>query len=227
MEIQKTADGLNTFFSDKYNETYHSRHGVLQEAQHVFLNATGITEQLKSEKKIFLLEIGFGTGFNFFLTAARALKSAAKLQYYVVENDLADYESFEKLNHHDLFSENPLYKNFIYWRKWSSKLNPGMYRIAYKNIRLNLILLNALKMKLPKNLFDVVYFDPFSPEVNPELWTTDFLRKIFSSMKKGAILTTYSAKGNVRRAMQEAGFKVEKLPGAKGKREMTAATRLV
>ena len=225
MKLIRTEDGLDTLLSSEYNETYHSKHGVLQEAQHVFLNGTGISEKLKSEKKISILEIGFGTGFNFFLTTDAALKNDTKMVYYAVENNLLDYEEFIRLNHNNLFSKNPIWLNFLSWRKYSTNIKPGIYKIVLRNIKLILILSDALQIDLPKNRFNAIYHDAFSPDVNPQLWTPAFFKKIIQAMKPGAKLSTYSAKGNVKRTLQEAGFIVEKLPGPKGKREMLVATR--
>ena len=226
MKLIKTEDGLHTIFSTKYNETYHSKHGVLQETQHVFLNGSGAIAKIASQKKISILEIGFGTGFNFFLTSIEALKNQTELDYYAVEKDLLGYDDFIGLNHHKLFSENPIWLNFLLWRKFTSNLRQGIYNIIYKNVKLFLICSDALKMTIPKNQFDAVYHDAFSPEVNAELWTTSFFEQIKHSMKNGSILSTYSAKGSVRRALIDAGFTVEKQPGSKGKREMLIAFKM-
>jgi len=225
MKLIKTEDGLDTIFSTKYNETYHSKHGVLQEARHVFLNNSAVSEKMKSQKKVSVLEIGFGTGFNFFLTADKAIEYQTKLVYYAAENDLLNYEEFIKLNHNNLFSSNPVWLNFLAWRKFSQRIKPGIYKIVFKNIKLFLICSNALNMTLPNNQFDAVYHDAFSPAVNPELWTVSFFKQIMPAIIPGGKFSTYSAKGSVKRALLEAGFKVDKQPGSKGKREMLVATK--
>ena len=172
-----------------------------------------------------VLEIGFGTGFNFFLTADLALKYKTALTYYAVEKNLPDYKDYIKLNHTTHFSMNSAWLNFLSWRSHSSMLKNGVYKIVHRNINLYLILSDAIDMKLPENLFDAVYQDAFSPNVNPELWTISFFKKIILAMKPGAKLSTYSAKGDVKRALQEAGYFVNKLPGPIGKREMLVASR--
>ena len=111
------------------------------------------------------------------------------------------------------------------WRKNTVYLKTGEYRMDLGDIRLNLILLDALQIKLPKDHFHAVYHDAFSPDMNPELWTVSFFRNIFDSMKTGARLATYSAKGEVRRTLLAAGFDVEKMAGPKGKREMLLAIK--
>ena len=226
MKIIKTEDGLHTIYSAKYNETYHSKHGVLQEAQHVFLDGCDIAEKMYSKQEISILEIGFGTGFNFFLTAGLAVHKKAKLFYYAIEKDLLSYDDLIELNHHIQFSDSPVWQDFSIWRKEViGNLKNGSYSFIHRNIELKLICENALDINFPHMAFDAVYLDPFSPDVNPELWTVSFFRKIKLSMKTGAKLSTYSAKGRVKRALLEAGFMVEKLPGPKGKREMLVASK--
>jgi tRNA U34 5-methylaminomethyl-2-thiouridine-forming methyltransferase MnmC len=225
MKIIKTDDGLDTIYSKEYNQTYHSKHGAFQEAQHVFLEGSAVLEKFQAEEKVAVLEIGFGTGFNFFLTAREAQKQKAELTYYAVENDLLSYNDFSKLNHQQLFSDDPVRNYFLNWRKDIKELKSGIHEIVFKNIRLILICSNALHVNLPVNYFDAVYLDAFSPDVNPELWTSSFFLQIRPSMKPSARLSTYSAKGSVKRALQNAGFVVHKQPGPKGKREMLVAIR--
>jgi tRNA U34 5-methylaminomethyl-2-thiouridine-forming methyltransferase MnmC len=225
MKLIKTEDGLDTFHSLKYNQTYHSKHGVLQESQYVFLDGAGVSEKIKQQKKLSVLEIGFGSGFNFFLTATLARKKRAKLFYFSVENDLLAYDDFLKLNHNSLFAQNGLRVHFMEWRKQNPELDKDKYEIDFEDIHLVLININAIHMKLSQNQFDAVYQDAFSPDANPELWTVSFFRKIKSSMKQGAKLSTYSAKGSVKRALSDAGFVVLKQPGPKGKREMLVAVK--
>ena len=136
LKIQKTLDGLDTFYSTEYNQTYHSKHGVLQEARYVFLEGSDISQKIKSENKVSILEIGFGTGFNFFLTADLALKYKTGLTYYAVEKNLPDYKDYIKLNHKTHFSMNSAWLNFLSWRRHSSMLKNGVYKIVHRNINL-------------------------------------------------------------------------------------------
>lgn len=225
MKIIKAEDGYNTWYSEKYKQTYHSSHGVLQEARHVFLEGSAASALLKTEKKVAVLEIGFGAGFNFFLTAAEARKNNTELEYYSVENDMPAYQDFKELKHDTLFKNNPQWKNFMSWRKNTVYLKTGMHRMDLDDTRLILILLDALHMKLPADYFDAVYHDAFSPDMNPELWTLEFFKKVHKAMKEGTRLATYSAKSAVRRTLTEAGFEVEKKSGPKGKREMLLAIK--
>jgi tRNA U34 5-methylaminomethyl-2-thiouridine-forming methyltransferase MnmC len=232
MKIQKAADGFDTLFSEQYNQTYHSIHGVLQESQHVFLDGAGVETRLKNKKETSILEIGFGTGFNFFLTASKAIENEASLNFTSIENNFLDYNLFSRLNHNQLPNIKKLYDKFLSWRKnQPQNPQPGIYKIDFTNnskpyqIQLNLVIGNAVEVSLPVHKYDAVYLDAFSPDDNPELWTVSFLKKLFLAMNPGAMLSTYSAKGNVRRAMTKAGFEVSKRPGSLGKREMLAARK--
>ena len=258
MKIQKTADGFDTLFSEEYGQTFHSKHGVLQEAKHLFLKGAGVAERLQKKLPTSVLEIGFGTGFNFFLTASEALACKAKLEFTSVEKELLSYELFCELNHDQLSPESDLRFQFLDWRKSQPENIPtGKYEIGFKKstvetdsiaktsiqntkiksnksdgidkdeiIHLSLIIGNALNISFPKNRFDAVYLDAFSPDTNPELWTKSFFEKLFFAMKPGALLSTYSAKGSVKRAMQKAGFEVIKKAGPIGKREMLTARKV-
>jgi tRNA U34 5-methylaminomethyl-2-thiouridine-forming methyltransferase MnmC len=226
MKIIKTADNINTLISERYNQTYHSKHGVLQEANHVFLQGSGVSELLKINRRLRILEIGFGIGFNFFLTAKSALINECELEYFAIENDLPDYKMLIELRYENLFSDNEFYQNFMTWRKITSA-KKGVYQLHSENIQLFLILQNALDYSYPANFFDAVYHDAFSPLQNPELWTKDFFKKIYHCMKQDSKLSTYSAKGDVRRALLAAGFNVEKKAGPVGKREILVATKIL
>ena len=226
MKIEITEDGFETIYSDKYRQTYHSRHGVLQEAEHVFLDGAGVKELIVNQKKCNILEVGFGTGFNFFLTAALAKKHNAELNFVTLENNLLSYEIFDSLNHDQIENAVFIRQHFVEWMtSLPENLKNGDYHFEYGKIKLTIKKGDALKAQLNDEKYDAVYLDAFSPEQNPELWTVDFLKKLFNSMRKNALMSTYSAKGSVRRAMQEAGFDVVKKPGPKGKREMLVAMK--
>ena len=225
MKLIKTEDSLHTIYSEKYNETYHSRHGVFQEADHVFIQGCDIPRLMHSGQEVTILEVGFGTGFNFFLTAQLAAAAKAKLTYFSLENDLLSLEDFKRLNHSAFFPKNTIWQTFIDWREQPDTPKHGSNRIETGNIQLILVYADALNAQLPQEKFDAVFHDAFSPGANPELWTCSFFEKIKSSMKNGAKLSTYSAKGAARRAMLEAGFSVKKEKGPMGKREMLTAIK--
>ena len=147
------------------------------------------------------------------------------LYYNAIENNLLSDDIFTHLNHKDLLPPNATIREFY---SFFTRLNPGdqrTYLHSINNIHLNLQLADAITVALPDSKFDTVYLDAFSPDVNPELWSTTFFFTLKSSMKKGALLSTYSAKSNVRKAMLDAGFEVVRKKGAKGKREMLVAKK--
>lgn len=227
MEKVRTADTYDTLFSEKYNETYHSRHGVYQEAEHVFYKGTCVDKRFKKGLQTAVLEIGFGTGFNFFMTAALAAQMGIELQFDSVEKDLLPAATLAELNHGTIPFVKPLRETFLDWRKaHAQKTVKQPQEILFsQQIRLNLFLEDARDCRFRSGFYDAVYLDAFSPDKNRELWTVDFLAQLKTSMKPGAWLSTYSAKGVVKRAMQEAGFRVLKKKGPAGKREMLTAQK--
>lgn len=217
--IEITEDGSHTLFVPELNEHYHSTHGAIQESMHVFIDA-GLRECKKSE--INLLEIGFGTGLNAFLTLLEAEKTSKKIDYTTLELFPLPFSEVEKLNYAQLTA--PLQKEMF------EKIHSAEWE-QWQQITLNFLL---LKLKLdfsnpqnchPSRKFDVIYFDAFAPEKQPEMWTDPIFNALYSVSNPDAILTTYCAKGSVRRMLQTAGFTVERLPGPPGKREMLRARK--
>ena len=222
-EIIKTADGSTTIYLPEWEENYHSKHGAIQEAQHVFLQM-GLKHQLErsSTKEIKILEIGFGTGLNAFLTLLEAIEQDLRIHYVGVEAYPVKPEELVALN----FADNSEKKD-------ASELFKNLHEIAWNrevditsNFRLNKRQQNFTEIS-DQTTFDIVYFDAFGPRVQPELWTEDIFLKMYTALKPSGILVTYSAKGAVRRAMQAVGFEVERLPGPPGKRQMLRATKSV
>lgn len=216
-EIIVTADGSSTIHLPEWNEQYHSKHGAIQEAKHVFIKS-GLS--LFSNSKISILEIGFGTGLNSFITFLEAEKLNLVVDYVGVEAYPVGIEELEKLNYvSELNAENSanIFQQ-MHQQKWEEKtdLSTEFYLTKRKQF------FNEIN---DENTFDLIYFDAFGARVQPELWTEKIFEKMFISLKKGGVLVTYSAKGSVRRAMQTVGFKVERLPGPPGKREMLRATK--
>jgi len=215
-ELILTGDGSHTIFIPEMGEHYHSVHGAIQESRHIFIK-NGYYKTL-SEAPV-ILEIGFGTGLNTLLTI---LESAA-------DNRPVVYESWEaypieqnesiKLNYPEILGAGVETFKRIHLAPWDTdvEVQPGfLLRKVLGDIR------NFHSGKL----FDLVYFDAFGPDYQPGLWTTGIFRSIYERMKENAILTTYSAKGQVRRNLREAGFSIDKVPGPPGKREITIATKI-
>jgi len=221
--IERTNDGSVTLYVPYLDEHYHSTNGAVQESQHVYLEAglkyyinTFYKNNTLYDNEIHVLEFGFGTGLNAFLTALEAEKQKIKIRYIALEKFPLSEEIIENLNY---FADNEFLFKQIHLSEWGNSVQVSPYFTLHKvNIDFNLF-------NFP-NCYDVVYFDAFAPDKQPEVWTQDLFDKIFSSMNYGGVLTTYCAKGIVRRMMQQAGFSVERIPGAAGKREMLRACML-
>jgi tRNA U34 5-methylaminomethyl-2-thiouridine-forming methyltransferase MnmC len=224
-EVRETGDGSLTLFHPGYGETYHSRHGALNEARHVFLHESGVLERLSEGKTTRILEIGFGLGLNFFLTAATALKHGVSIDYVSLEQHLLPVEYFSQIDYARLTGVDEMGEQFRNWRVELGNLEEGAYTLDFQNrIRLTLIIGNALNAN-PEGLYDAIYQDAFSPDQNPELWSTQFLQSLADRLQVGGCLTTYSAKGDVRRSLQATGLTVFKRPGPPRKKEMLKAIK--
>ncbi|MDV7187698.1 tRNA (5-methylaminomethyl-2-thiouridine)(34)-methyltransferase MnmD [Lutibacter sp. TH_r2] len=216
-EIIITSDGSSTIHLPDWNEQYHSKHGAIQEAKHVFIKS-GLDE-IKL-KNISILEIGFGTGLNAFITFLEIQNNSRKIKYTGVEAFPVSVEEVKKLNYVSELNAINFQKEFdlMHASKWEEKIliseNFTLQKQQKKFEEIN-----------DKNTFDLIYFDAFGARVQPELWTEAIFELMFRAIKKNGILVTYSAKGSVRRAMQKVGFIVERLPGPPGKREMLRAIK--
>lgn len=219
-EIIKTEDGSTTILSKKFGVHYHSTFGAIQESQHIFLNA-GFKYLSEKGKNVSILEVGFGTGLNALLTILESEKSAIKVDYVGIEAYPLAKETVDKLNYHDLLesSDSKKYLNDLH------RINEMENDKLNGNFRFKLIIDKLESINLGSSIFDIIYFDAFDPEVQPELWTEEVFAKLYMSMINGGVLVTYSCKGIVKRALKAAGFRIEKLPGPKGKREILRASK--
>lgn len=224
-KIITTADGSKTIHIEDWNEQYHSIHGALQEAEHVFIKH-GLHHTLnlqkgndKSPKQLSLLEIGFGTGLNAYLTFLEAEKNQVTVHYEGIEAYPVSIEEIEQLNYSNL-KHNPSEAIFkqLHLTPWETKLNLTPFFELKKRQQF-------FKDITDIEAFNLIYFDAFGARVQPELWTEAVFCIMFKALKPQGTLVTYAAKGSVRRAMQAVGFKVERLPGPPGKREMLRATK--
>lgn len=217
-EILKTSDGSHTLFVPELDETYHSTHGALQEAFHVFIRE-GL--QFRHElKEVSILEVGFGTGLNALVSLVEADTTNRKIQYTSLEAFPLDWEVVEQLNYMDLV---PLEQYAVPFKEmhtcdWES----------FSDIN-SFFSLRKLKVKLQDvsfdNEFDLIYFDAFSPQVQPDLWTEEIFESMYKALKPGGVLVTYCAKGTVKRALKAVGFELQSIPGPPGKREMSRAVK--
>ncbi len=212
MEIRYTDDGSPTLWSGQYGETYHSGFGAVTESLHVFIEA-GFKQT--SANPLYIFEMGFGTGLNALLTLKYALQRDLRVNYHSVETFPVPPEIAS-----NIVVEPELKETFLKLHKaeWNE---PVAISSEFELLKIKQ---NLIEWQ-PKEMYHLVYFDAFSPESQPELWTGDIFQKIYDMLYNGGILTTYCAKGYVRRNMIAAGFKVERLPGPPGKREMLRAVK--
>jgi tRNA U34 5-methylaminomethyl-2-thiouridine-forming methyltransferase MnmC len=217
-EIILTSDGSSTIHLPEWNEQYHSIHGAIQEARHVFIK-NGL--KLFSNKEINILEIGFGTGLNCFITFLETNSLGLKVNYLGVEAYPVLPNEIEKLNYVKELKAEGFSKEFILLH--SSDWGKNISISKTFNLEKRQQFFNEIEIS---NEIDLIYFDAFGARVQPELWTEDIFNSMFKALRNGGKLVTYSAKGSVRRAMQTVGFTVERLPGPPGKREMLRATKI-
>lgn len=215
-ELRITKDGSHSLYVPELNEHYHSLHGAVQESKHVFL-AMGL--DVSDASPVRILEIGFGTGLNAFLTYCAALEDNRRVEYTGVEKYPVEESIWTQLNYpdpDDTLSTEQFRE--IHLAKWGAEeaLHP-----LFSITKIRQDFLEAL----PEGPFDLIYFDAFAPEKQPDLWTVEQFHELYRRAAMGCVMVTYSAKGQVRRNIIEAGWEVEKVPGPPGKREMLRAKK--
>lgn len=219
-EIIKTGDGSTTIHLPKWNEQYHSKHGAIREAKHVFIEM-GLKKILEEETgEISILEIGFGTGLNALVTWQEVKGKDIRINYTGVEAYPVLQEELEHLNFAKELREEgaPEIFHSFHDAGWEVR----------EQITENFSLTKQKKLFediTEKEQYSLIYFDAFGARVQPDLWTESIFQIMFDALKQKGVLVTYAAKGSVRRAMLSVGFKVERLPGPPGKREMLRATK--
>ncbi|WP_298780082.1 tRNA (5-methylaminomethyl-2-thiouridine)(34)-methyltransferase MnmD [uncultured Polaribacter sp.] len=214
-EILITSDGSTTIHLPDLDEQYHSKNGSINETYHVFIDS-GL--KLVSSNEVSILEIGFGTGLNCFITY---LESKKAINYVGVEAYPVTPEEIEKMNFVSVLEakKDTAIFNKMHDVSWDEKhqitddFSLEKRKQFFEDIN-------------DKDAFHLIYFDAFGARVQPQLWTEEIFAKMYTALKTDGILVTYSAKGSVRRAMQAVGFKVERLPGPPGKREMLRAIKV-
>lgn len=216
-KIIQTLDGSTTIQLQEWDECYHSKHGAIQEAQHVFIK-NGLS--LFQNKHVSILEIGFGTGLNCFITYLESKKMNQTIDYvgieaYPVSSD--EVQSMNYIQELNAQTEKTVFET-IHSCNWEEK-----YRIS------TTFTLTKRKQFFETirdiECYDLIYFDAFGYRVQPELWSTSIFKSMHKALKNNGVLVTYAARGVVKRSMQEVGFLVEKLEGPPGKREMFRALK--
>ena len=216
-EIITTSDGSTTIHLPDWNEQYHSKHGAIQEAYHVFIK-NGLHHLKQNDYTI--LEIGFGTGLNALITYLESKKQHLTIDYVGVEAYPVAQEEVQQLNYVQELNAVRLDAIFT-----------SMHMLSWETLHqldTNFMLTKRkqyFKDITDVNTYNLIYFDAFGARVQPELWTEVIFEIMFKALKPSGVLVTYAAKGSVRRALQTVGFTVERLPGPPGKREMLRAIK--
>jgi len=220
--LETTADGSHTLFVPELNEHYHSTNGALQESKLVFIQ-NGLLHVPACVKEINVLEVGFGTGLIALLTVLEAKKERRKINYVAIEPEPVNPQFISQLNYADVIGGTEATGYF-------KKLHEAGW--VYPSFLSDYFIINKIQARLEDvslrdSQFNLVYFDAFGPEVQPELWSDEIFTQLYNCMKPDGILVTYSCKGTVKRALKVAGFTVEKLPGPAGKREVLRAMKVL
>ena len=217
-ELHTTEDGSLTLYAPTFGEHYHSMHGAVQESEHIYLGLA-LRERMSSwqegDAPLRLFEVGFGTGLNALLSWREAEERHIPLRYYSIEKFPITPEVYEALHYEGLGEEREVKDQLLrlHTAPWDEAVELSPFFTLYK-LRGDLT-----TCTFPERL-SVIYYDAFSPESQPELWAEELFQRLGKVASSGAILSTYCAKGEVRRRLQRSGFLVERLPGPPGKREV-------
>ncbi|WP_299114924.1 tRNA (5-methylaminomethyl-2-thiouridine)(34)-methyltransferase MnmD [uncultured Winogradskyella sp.] len=220
-KIITTGDGSKTIHIEEWNEQYHSVHGAINEANHVYLKhgLLFFLSEIPKNREVSILEIGFGTGLNAFLTLIEAEKRQQNISYTGVEAYPVKQEEIEVLNYPELIST-----------KYEKEFNTLHDSTWEKQVEISKNFNITKEQKFFKDIahsskFDIVYFDAFGARVQPELWTEAIFKIMYKALKPEGVLVTYSAKGSVKRALKSVGFEIERLEGPPNKRHMLRAIK--
>jgi tRNA U34 5-methylaminomethyl-2-thiouridine-forming methyltransferase MnmC len=217
-QLIKTADGSGSLYIPSLDETYHSRHGAIQESNHVFIEQ-GIRPLLVNSQEIFIFEVGFGTGLNALLTLIAAINAGVKVRYRSIEKYPLSISQALELNYAE--SVDPRFAHYFKalheapWQQWVS-ITPH-FSIYKDEIDLDDVSIVGEA--------DVVYYDAFGPRVQPNMWNIQKLKIACDALKPSGVFVTYCAQGQFKRVLKELGMQVVGLPGPPGKREMTKAIK--
>lgn len=221
--VRNCNDGSDTLYSDRFQEHYHNPNGAVTESRYVFMEQTKSGEHLVSHPETHILEIGFGTGLNFALMSDLLLQeeTSGKLIYFSIEGFPIDETTASQLNYGQ-FLQNPAVADWL--PTIFRDLKPGINNFTLSpKIELRIFYGLFEELSIPGSFADIIFFDAFSPQSNPELWTGEVFQKLREGSKSEVILSTYCAASSARAAMAWAGWSVARVPGVLGKREMTLA----
>lgn len=221
IEIITTGDGSHSLLNRQLGETYHSHHGALQESLHVFIHHGLNYFSEKSHKHPFrVFEIGFGTGLNAWLTLLESEKKSQRIEYTSIESYPLEENIWRQLNYAKTEAEKSKFEK-IHDAEWSKLVHlSANFSLLKLSDKLQQIILQA-------GYYDVIYFDAFAPNKQPEMWELSVLEKVVQSMSNGGVFVTYCAKGQVKRDLRSLGLLVETLAGPPGKKEMVRGTKVM
>ena len=219
-KIIKTSDGSSSVYIPEWDENYHSKHGAIQEAYHVFIK-NGL-DLFEDGSTISILEMGLGTGLNCMISYLESKKRNLSLDYLGLEGYPLDIEMILELNHlQQLQAEK---ESNVYHKMLTVDWNNKHQITDHFSLTKEQVLFEDFQKR---SFADLIYFDAFGARVQPELWTEAIFKKMYEALNENGVIVTYSAKGSVRRAMQTVGLEVERLPGPPGKREMLRGRKLI
>ncbi len=217
-EIFTTQDGSHSIYSPQFNVSYHSKYGALQESKHVFIQA-GLYPFISGHSAIDLLEIGLGSGLNAFLTLLETEQKSFSVRYVGIENFPLPVDQARQLNYPEIAGEaGPGLFSRLHESPWEEPVDiTPLFRLHKRKMDFEEVIY--------RQSFDLIYYDAFAPNAQPELWEFPMLERMYQALRSGGVLVTYCAKGAFKRHLKAMGFTVESLPGPPGKREMTRALK--
>lgn len=216
MKLQQTADNSYTLFSTRTQQTYHSMDGAIMESKHVYVApALG---HFQDKNELHILEIGFGTGLNAIITFLESQKADKTIYYETIESYPIPEEIYDQLNYAEILS----YDKDVFLELHRAQSDIAMTFSHFTFVKK----ITKIEDYVPEHFFDVIYFDAFSPDAQPELWTMEIFNKMYQALVSNGILLTYSAKGLVKNVLRSVGFQVKRLPGAGRKYHMIMAKKL-
>ncbi|GAA4792308.1 tRNA (5-methylaminomethyl-2-thiouridine)(34)-methyltransferase MnmD [Olivibacter ginsenosidimutans] len=222
MDFVTTGDGSKTIFNAQVGEHYHSKHGAVQESKHVFLTS-GLHYFLENQKHpqrlVSILEVGFGTGLNFLLTADYCFQQGIDLHYTGIEAYPLSLDTIKETGYQQVVNAT-LWETFL--KQYEGALSKK--RFLLQHITWEIAHQLVLKFNTMQK-YDILYFDAFAAVHQPEMWSTETLSHVCNFLIPGGVFVTYAITGNLKRTMKSLGFSIEKAPGAPGKREMLRAVK--
>jgi tRNA U34 5-methylaminomethyl-2-thiouridine-forming methyltransferase MnmC len=220
-KLVKTADGSHSLYLEHLDEHYHSVHGAVNEALHVFIK-NGLSKVAETTSTIKIFEMGFGTGLNALVTKQFAQNNNLKIDYSAIEAFPLSWDECKPLNYLEQLNALDLaaFFQFIHQVEWNKKTAIDEQFSLHKiHAKIEDVSLNET--------FDLIYFDAFGPRAQIDMWTKEIFQKLYNATTNNGVFVTYCAKGQVRRDLESVGYKMERLQGPPGKREMLEGMKLV